>query len=84
MEIIEPIEDKIIFPSHYYKNEIDVIEFAKMQFSKDELKGFFRINALKYITRYDRKNGMEDLEKAKYYIDKLIDFRKSKIRCELM
>ncbi len=31
-------------------------------------------NAVKYVTRYKSKNGLEDLKKAKHYIDMLIDF----------
>lgn len=33
---------------------------------------FFEGNAIKYICRYKKKNGVEDLEKAKHYIDMLI------------
>jgi hypothetical protein len=65
--------DVINKPSHYHKNGIDVIKFAEMQFSKEEQKGFYKINALKYITRYDRKNGVEDLKKAQFYLNKLIE-----------
>lgn len=69
--------DNINKPTHYHKNGIDVIGFAEAQFSKEEQKGFHRINAIKYITRYDRKNGVEDLNKAKFYIDKLIEMEES-------
>jgi hypothetical protein len=74
METIEPFvfEDLIHKPSHYHQNGIDVIGFAELQFSKEELKGFYRINIIKYVTRYDRKNRIEDLKKARFYLDKLI------------
>lgn len=65
--------DNINKPPHYHANGTDVIGFAEAQFSEEEQKGFHRINAIKYITRYDRKNGVEDLNKAKFYIDKLIE-----------
>ncbi|WP_158233604.1 MULTISPECIES: DUF3310 domain-containing protein [unclassified Sporosarcina] len=68
-----PKEDLINKPNHYHKGGIDVIEFAGAKFDPAELKGFCRINALKYVTRYDLKNGIPDLEKAKFYIDKLIE-----------
>lgn len=35
--------------------------------------GFFEGNAIKYITRWREKGGVEDLRKAKHYIDKLIE-----------
>jgi hypothetical protein len=35
--------------------------------------GFLEGNAIKYLTRFRDKNGIEDLKKAKHYIDKLIE-----------
>ncbi len=64
-------DDVINKPSHYHSNGIDVIAFSELQFSKEELKGFYRINVLKYVTRFDRKNGAEDLKKAEFYLGKL-------------
>lgn len=60
-------------PSHYSSGGIDVIDFSKLHFSKAEVKGFMRISALKYLTRYDRKNGIEDLKKAIHFTEMLID-----------
>lgn len=71
METLPLIDDKINHPSHYHHGGIDVIGFSELQFDKAELKGFYRINVLKYVTRYDRKNGVQDLEKAAFYLDKL-------------
>lgn len=70
-------KDIINKPTHYHSGNIDVIKFSEENFSKEEQKGFHRINAIKYITRYDRKNGVEDLNKAKFYIDKLIEMEES-------
>lgn len=35
--------------------------------------GYLEGNVIKYVTRHKEKNGMRDLEKAKHYIDKLIE-----------
>ena len=35
--------------------------------------GFLDGNAIKYLTRWRDKNGVEDLKKARHYIDKLIE-----------
>lgn len=35
--------------------------------------GYYEGNALKYLIRYKEKNGIEDLEKCKYYIDRIIE-----------
>ena len=71
-----PIEsedhDNVNSPSHYQgKVEcIDCIESAT-----DGLNGiesFWTVNAIKYLYRWKKKNGIEDLKKAKWYIDKII------------
>ena len=70
--------DIINKPSHYHSNGIDVIGFAEAQFSKEELKGFYRINVIKYSTRYDKKGTPEDdLQKADFYLRKLIELNRS-------
>ena len=55
----------------YYGTGIDVIEFCL----RNNLT-FMQGNVIKYVTRYKEKNGIEDLEKAKEYIDRLIEFEK--------
>lgn len=35
--------------------------------------GYFEGNVIKYITRYKNKNGLDDLKKARHYIDLLIE-----------
>ena len=39
---------------------------------QDGFLGFLRGNVMKYLWRYEMKNGEEDLEEAKWYLDKLI------------
>ena len=51
---------------------------SEENFCKDELKGFHRMNVIKYVTRYDKKNGLEDLEKATFYLDKLKELERGK------
>lgn len=36
--------------------------------------GFLRGNAIKYLARCDEKGGLEDIQKARHYLDKLIEF----------
>lgn len=60
---------------HYGKN--DPIQFARDNYPAEQLEGFFRINVDKYVARYDKKNGLEDLKKAKHYLDMLIELKES-------
>jgi hypothetical protein len=86
METIEPItithnlpkKDDINHPLHYHKGGIDVIAFAELHFPKEQLKGFHRINCIKYIDRYEDKGGVKDLKKARFYLDKLIELEEKK------
>lgn len=66
----EVVFNNKIKPS-YYGTGIDVIEFCL----RNNLT-FMQGNVIKYVTRYKSKNGIEDLEKAKEYIDRLIEFEK--------
>lgn len=57
-----------IDPKHYRAGGIQPIEYI----DANKL-GYYEGNILKYITRYKMKNGVEDLEKAKWYLERLID-----------
>ena len=65
-------------PNHYQSESglevIDVIKAFTSELSGEE--AFCIGNAIKYICRYSKKNGVEDLEKAKWYIDRAISVRK--------
>ena len=64
--------DNVNHPNHYCQNGLESIDVIKA-FTSD-LKGeaaFCAGNAIKYILRFHHKNGKEDLEKAKWYINRL-------------
>ena len=57
-----------INPSHYRQGNIEVIDFILDQ-DMDYLEG----NVVKYVSRYKYKNGLEDLHKALWYLERLIE-----------
>ena len=60
-------------PSHYNKAGIEAIDAIKASMSDEQFKGYLKGNVEKYIWRKDYKgNPIEDLKKAKWYLDKLI------------
>lgn len=69
------MSDMVNHPDHYQSESglevIDVIE----AFTKDlvGLEAVCTSNVLKYICRWKKKNGLEDLKKARWYLDKLIE-----------
>ena len=56
-------------PGHYKTGNYECIEVMKEVFGEEAVKDFCKMNAFKYIWRSDRKNGDEDLKKAKWYLD---------------
>ena len=67
--------DNIIRPNHY-ASEKGFEVFDVQEAFIHELKGMsasYWCNIVKYILRFQRKNGVEDLKKAKYYLEKLIE-----------
>jgi hypothetical protein len=60
--------DIINKPPHYNQGLIEPIDFIKSQ-NMNYIEG----NIIKYTTRYKFKNGIEDLKKAQWYLDKLIE-----------
>jgi hypothetical protein len=60
--------DTQIGGSHYKESTIQPIEFIHAN-----NLNFCQGNIIKYVTRYKNKKGKEDLEKAKHYIDLLIE-----------
>lgn len=65
------LNDKVSHPTHYTYGDIEIIDFIE-QVTKDykpEL-AFAIGNAIKYISRANRKNGKEDLDKARWYLNR--------------
>jgi len=65
--------DNVNNPSHYGQGKIEAIEYIKDFLTKEEYIGNLRGNIAKYLHRWRYKNGIEDLKKAKVYLEWLID-----------
>ena len=67
--------DNVEKPNHYTFGKyecIDVIEELSKQNNLKGIEGFLYGNIIKYLWRYKHKNGIEDLHKARWYLDRLI------------
>ena len=65
--------DLIDNQKHYTVNGIQPIQIMKANMTKEKYRGFLEGNILKYPLRYEHKNGLEDLKKAKTYLSWLIE-----------
>ena len=68
------IDDPVNSPKHYTQGQMEVIT-AIEGLDLDYHQG----NILKYVSRYRYKNGVEDLRKAKWYIDRLLYIEEQRI-----
>jgi len=64
--------DNVNHPTHYTSTKIETNEIIRDKLSAEAFEGFCIGNVLKYVTRYKLKNGLEDLKKARWYLDKII------------
>ena len=60
--------DNVNQPSHYADKQIEVIDYIKDTLSKEEFTGYCTGNVIKYVSRWKKKGGKEDLEKAYTYL----------------
>ena len=68
------IFNNVTSPSHYQGSQgLEVIEVHKNFLTKEELRGYYKGNTLKYLLRERKKNGLEDLKKARKHLDWLIE-----------
>ena len=66
-------DDPVNYPSHYNKGGIGCIDAIKAC-QGDGFKYYLQGSAIKYIWRYEhKKKPIQDLEKAKWFINKLIE-----------
>ena len=66
--------DNVNHPSHYTGGKVECID--ALEAATANLSGIEAVctaNAIKYLWRWKQKNGVEDLKKARWYLDKLIE-----------
>lgn len=62
--------DNVNHPAHYEAStSIECIEAMELIFDWYDVQTFCLCNAFKYIWRHKHKNGLEDLDKAQWYLD---------------
>lgn len=68
--------DAVNHPSHYCTGGIECIDVIKATSQgMDGIEAFCHGNTMKYLFRWKQKNGLEDLKKARWYIDRLIKMK---------
>lgn len=78
-------ENNPIHPSHYaMEGGLEVIDVMRMNFGMEAVYDFCLLNATKYVLRCNKKHKtpIEDLRKARYYLDYIINNKEAEERKE--
>lgn len=66
--------DNINHPSHYTQGGIECIDaITAATVGKTGIEAVCVANVIKYLWRYEEKNGLEDVKKARWYLERLIN-----------
>jgi len=76
-ELDDMQEDLVNKPIHYNIGGVETID-AIMAATNQNKEGYLQGNVIKYIWRYNYKGGLQDLQKAQWYLNKLIEVYKEK------
>ena len=64
--------------NHYASKAVQPWDAMQAWMSREEFAGYLRGNVIKYMARCNDKGGIEDVKKARHYIDKLIEVLEQK------
>lgn len=68
------LSDPVNSPDHYTSGGIETIAYLQAKLTPEEFRGYMKGNVLKYLSRSGKKSDeVEDLKKAQWYLNKLID-----------
>ena len=71
-EVYKTMIDLVNKPPHYNNGDIETIDAIQSALG-DGFEFYLEGNILKYVWRYRHKNNLEDLKKAQWYLNKLIE-----------
>lgn len=65
--------DMVNHPPHYTNGGLEVIDIMQAKMTPEQFEGYLLGQIWKYTMRYRNKNGLEDLQKAQWYLNRLVD-----------
>lgn len=66
--------DNVNNPAHYNSGKVECIDaLDSATVNKTGIEAICVANIIKYLWRYEQKNGVEDVKKARWYINRLIE-----------
>ena len=66
-------DDLQVGGDHYKNMGVQPWKAMESWMTPEEFRGFLKGNSIKYLARCNSKGGVEDVKKARHYIDKLVE-----------
>lgn len=63
------MSEKVNHPDHYNTDSYECIDVMEEVFGTEAVKNFCKLNAFKYLWRADKKDEMDDIRKAQWYLE---------------
>ena len=70
--------DNVNHPAHYESGQCECIDVMVETQGVEAVQDFCICNAFKYLYRHRRKNGVEDVDKARWYLNKYLELEEKK------
>ncbi len=71
-------QDNVNHPNHYKTGGIETIDYIRAKLGDEGTVAYCMGNVMKYTSRWQDKNGLEDLKKADWYLDYAINILEQK------
>ncbi|QBZ69068.1 nucleotide kinase [Enterococcus phage vB_EfaP_Ef7.3] len=75
----ESLNQDNVKPNHYKQGKEDLIEMWYRTMTLEQFRGAMKSNIIKYTMRYENKNGIEDLNKAMEYLERLKKYEENEL-----
>lgn len=66
-------KEAVNHPDHYHPGKYEVIKVMAEYYGREAVTDFCLLNAFKYVSRAKQKNGLEDIKKAVWYLNYIIN-----------
>ena len=67
-----PVDNEVVRPAHYTRGAVECIDAIEAALTPEEYRGYLKGNVLKYFWRERDKGGLQSIQKAEYYTQRLI------------
>ena len=72
-KVRQALKDNVNHPSHYTQGKVECIDaLESATIGKSGIEAVCVANVIKYLWRYEEKNGLEDVKKAQFYLNRLL------------